>query len=201
MEIQKRIIEVATEMFFRVGIRSVTMDDIARELGISKKTIYQHFADKDTLVFEVTKNALEQEKCEQERIHKMAKNPIDEIILATQQMREMFQHIQSSLFFDLQKYHTKAWLLYAEHKKSFFELVLRNLREGQEQGLYRMKMNIEVLARLRIESVEMAFNNDFFSPRKYNLLDIQLEFIDHFLRGTLTQKGLELYETYNTITP
>lgn len=193
---KERILAVTEELFFRFGIRSVTMDDIAKALGISKKTIYLHFKDKDEIVEGVADQTLQRDKCESEKVHERAKDPIDEIIQSTQLMREMVANIHPALLFDLQKYHPKAWNRYKGHKEGFVKLVLRNIMEGQQQGLYREDIDPEILARFRVESIDVAFNTDTFPTKQFRLIDIQLQLIDHFLRGILTAKGLELYEKY-----
>lgn len=196
METKERILETSEELFFRFGIRSVTMDDIAKALGISKKTIYQHFKDKDAVVEGVAERTLQRDKCESEKVHDRAKDPIDEIIQSTRLMREMVANIHPALLFDLQKYHPKAWKRYISHKAGFVKIVLRNITEGQQQGLYREDINPEILARFRVESIDSAFNTDVFPTKQFSLVDVQLQLIDHFLRGILTATGLNLYEKY-----
>jgi TetR/AcrR family transcriptional regulator, cholesterol catabolism regulator len=194
VEIKERILIKSQELYFTRGIRSVTMDDIATELGISKKTIYHHFADKGTLVEESTIYFLQKEKCQEEKIFQQSKNPIDEIILNTQMMREMLGNINPSIFHDLQKFYPKVWGHYLEHKEKFKDDVYRNLMQGIKDGYYREDIQPAVMAKLRIESVDMAFNQEIFPSKEFNILDVQLAFIDHFIRGLVTEKGLKAYE-------
>jgi TetR/AcrR family transcriptional regulator, cholesterol catabolism regulator len=189
-----RILQKADAMFLRYGLRSVTMDDIAKELGISKKTIYLYFADKDALIDKVTEYMLEEEKNKAEEIYKVSKNPIEEIFLSTKMMKEMLQNINAVLFYDMQKYYPNSWQKYLDFKMHFLEIIKRNLNEGIFQKLYRADINVEILAKIRVEIVDMGFNMELFPPSKFNILDIQLENIDHFLRGIVTPKGLEVYE-------
>jgi TetR/AcrR family transcriptional regulator, cholesterol catabolism regulator len=189
-----RILQQADTMFLRYGLRSVTMDDIAKELGISKKTIYLYFADKDMLVDKVTEYMLNEEKNKADQIYKIAKNPIEEMFLSTKMMKEMLQNINAVLFYDMQKYYPESWKKYIAFKIHFLEIIKRNLKEGISLKLYRPEINIEILAKLRVESVDLGFNMEVFPASKYNILDIQLESIDHYIRGIVTQKGLEVYE-------
>lgn len=170
------------------------MDDIAAELGISKKTIYQHFEDKNALVEECSRHFLLKEKCREEQIENQVNDPIEEIIMSTKMMREMLGIINPVAFHDLQKYYPKAWAHYLNHKGSILEKMKSNLMKGMEQGLYREDLDVEILCKLRIESVDMAFNPDIFPEKKFRLLDVQLAFIDHFIRGIVTEKGLKAYE-------
>jgi TetR/AcrR family transcriptional regulator, cholesterol catabolism regulator len=189
-----RILQKADAMFLRYGLRSVTMDDIAKELGISKKTIYLYFADKDALIDKVTEYMLQEEKNKAEEIYKISKNPIEEIFLSTKMMKEMLQNINAVLFYDMQKYYPNSWQKYLDFKMHFLEIIKRNLNEGISQKLYRADINVEILAKIRVEIVDMGFNMELFPASKFNILDIQLENIDHFLRGIVTPKGLEVYE-------
>jgi TetR/AcrR family transcriptional regulator, cholesterol catabolism regulator len=189
-----RILQKADTMFLRYGLRSVTMDDIAKELGISKKTIYLYFADKDALIDKVTEYMLQEEKNKAEEIYKISKNPIEEIFLSTKIMKEMLQNINVVLFYDMQKYYPSSWQKYCDFKVYFLEIVKRNLQEGITQKLYRAEINIDILAKTRIETVDMGFNMELFPAVKFNLYDFQLENIDHYIRGIVTPHGLEVYE-------
>ncbi len=196
VDIKERILSSSEELFFRFGIRSVTMDDIAKALGISKKTIYIHFKDKYEIVEGVAEQTLNRDKCEAEEVHKRARDPIDEIIQSTKHMREMVANIHPALLYDLQKYHPKAWKRYVGHKEGFVKIVLRNLIQGQQQGLYRQNIDPEILARFRVESIDSAFDTTIFPTKQFRLIEIQLQLIDHFLHGILTPRGLELYEKH-----
>lgn len=194
VELKDRILQKAEELFFTLGFKSVTMDDIASELGISKKTIYQHFEDKNTLVAAVTEYAIDNEHCRDLELIQKASNPIEEILLSTQMMRDMLANVNPAIFHDLQKYYPAAWQKYLSNKDRFKEIVIKNLIAGKEQGYYREDIDVEILARLRIETVDLAFNVHVFPTKEFNLLNTQLEFIKHFIRGIVTEKGLKAYE-------
>ncbi|MFT6204440.1 MAG: AcrR family transcriptional regulator [Spirosomataceae bacterium] len=199
METKERILATAEELFFRFGIRSVTMDDIAKALGISKKTIYNHFKDKDEIVEEVTETALQKDKNECEQIYLQATDAIDEIMKSTQLMRDMVENMHPGVLFDLQKYYPKAWKRYLNHRNGFIEIVLRNLKKGKEAGLYQEGIDAEILARFRVASIDSAFDESIFPPKRFKLIDVQLQLLNHFLRGILTPQGLKLYENYNKV--
>ncbi|MFD2523758.1 TetR/AcrR family transcriptional regulator [Emticicia soli] len=195
MEIRERILQTAEALFRKFGIRSVTMDEIASELGISKKTIYQNFEDKDSIVHEIARLNMMCDIEESERIHKESANPIEQVFREATLLRKQASTINPAVFYDLKKYHPKTWQLFQEYNKvNFLEIVKNNLREGIEQGFYRAEIDIEILARLRLEEVECAFNRDVFPPEKFNQTEVHTTFIDHYLRGIMTQKGLDFYE-------
>lgn len=173
------------------------MDDIARELGISKKTIYQFFEDKNSLVNAVAEFAFNCDQKEMEAITALAKDPIDEVVRCSEFMRVSMAGMNPSLIYDFRKYHPSAWAVFQEYKNSYvLSMIRQNLNQGVAQGFYRTDMNLEVMARFRLEQVEMGLNNDIFPPEKFDLIAVQLELIHHFLRGILTPNGHKLYEQY-----
>ncbi|CAH0996331.1 hypothetical protein EMA8858_02462 [Emticicia aquatica] len=197
MEVRERILKAAEELFMKFGIRSVTMDEIASELGISKKTIYLHFEDKDAIVHEVATIIMACDQIESNRIYEIAENPIDEVFREIEMFKNHAAALNPVVVYDLKKYYPKTWQLFQQHKQTIFlELAKRNLKEGIEQGLYRSEINIEILSRLRIEEIDFTFDQSIFPHEKFNQFDVQKAFIDHFLRGIVTERGLEIYHKY-----
>jgi TetR/AcrR family transcriptional regulator, cholesterol catabolism regulator len=197
MEIKERILHKATEMCFRFGIRSVTMDDIAKELGISKKTIYQHFEDKDEIIYQIMNIEMERDKCEWGEVGKTSKNLIDKMISAMSLMRKGMEGMHSSLVFDIKRYHPRAWALFQNHKNHFIlETITNDLNAGIKEGMFRNEINVEFMAKFRLEQVEMGFDPEVFSSAKFNVAEIQTTLMDHFIRGILTEKGLKIYNSY-----
>lgn len=197
---RERILQETEELTFRYGIKSVAMDDIARELGISKKTIYQHFEDKDAIILAVVRSHFEKERCIALEKQAEAKDPIQEVVWSSEMMRQQMAEMNPTVMFDMKKYHPKAWELFAEFKNNFVQSFIKeNLLRGIEEGLYRNDINIEILAKMRLELVEIGFDPQVFPTAKFNMMDIQLVFLDHFIRGVVTEKGLELYQKYLTI--
>lgn len=196
VEVKERILLIAKELFFKYGIRSVTLDEMARELGISKKTIYQHFKDKNHIVHEVIMFFLQKDREYSEAIYKSAKDPIHEVIETTVCIRENVSNVHTSLFYDIQKYHPKAWNLYLEQRQFYYEIIRRNLKEGIEQGYYREDINPDILALLRLASIELGFGSDSFTKKNFDFMEIQAQTIDHFIRGVVTEKGKQLYTEY-----
>ncbi len=196
VEVKERILLIAKELFFKYGIRSVTLDEMARELGISKKTIYQHFRDKDHIVYEVVLFFLEKDREYSENIYQQSKDPIHEIIETTACIGENISNVNTGILHDIQKYHPRAWSLYLEQKKFYLTNILRNIREGVRSGYYRPEINQEIMAWIRLSSVELAFNSELFSGTNGNFAEIQFQIVDHFIRGIVTEKGKQLYTEY-----
>jgi AcrR family transcriptional regulator len=192
-----KILQGALELFLKYGIRSVSMDDIARHLSISKKTIYQYFVDKDDIVTQATTNHMVHTKADFDNLTKVSKNALDELMRIQMFMRKNMQDMNPSLLFDLKKYHNKAWSAWVDHKnKDIRESVVRNLKQGMEEGLYRSNLSPEILAMLRIESIQWLYDGQIVPTEKFKMVDIQTQMLDHFMYGLLTEKGRKLYEKY-----
>lgn len=197
MPVRERILKTAVDLFWRYGVKSITMDDIAKELGISKKTIYQHFNDKDAIVKEVVEQELACEKIDIERLEAEASDPIEEVLRTSDYIQASFGTISPVLLHDLKKFHPKAWNLFQKHKyEHIIQSIADNLQRGIAMGLYRDTINVDVLARMRVEQIEMAFDPVIFPPQKFSMIDVHIQLIHHFLRGILTDKGFTLYNTY-----
>lgn len=195
-DIKIKILKGTEELFLRYGVRSISMDDIARHLSVSKKTLYQHFADKDDLVVHITRNILENNVKECEAIRDGAENPIEELARVTVFLKKTMEEINPTMLFDLQKFHPKAWSLWLEFKNRFIhEDVVRNLDAGIAGG-YMRPINKDVLAILRVEFVQLAFNQDIFPREKFNLVEVQSQILEHFVMGIVTEKGKKLYLKY-----
>ncbi|MCF0056676.1 TetR/AcrR family transcriptional regulator [Dyadobacter sp. CY356] len=194
---KERIIKEAFKLFWRYGIKSVTMDDIAKDLGISKRTIYQHFPDKEAIVILVIEQELESQKCQMDKMDEDQLNPIEQMVLGADYMRVSLAHMNPVVFHDLKKYHPLAWDLFHQYKHEYITKGIReNLVEGVETGLYRKEINVDMLSILRIEQVLMALDPNIYPADKFNMMNVQMEFVHHFLHGILTEKGFEYYTKY-----
>jgi AcrR family transcriptional regulator len=196
-DIKDRIIQGAKELFMKYGVRSVSMDDVARHLSVSKKTLYQYFADKDELVTTAVTLHMDSDMERYNNLHKTSKNAIEELVMISSIMKQEFQKLHPSLLFDLQKYHAKAWAAWMGHKQVHIKnSIVRNLRQGMEEGFFRTDLQVEVLALLRLEMIQMTFDESIFPPEKFNLTEVSLQLFDHFVYGLLTDKGRKVYEKY-----
>ena len=200
MKAEERILEAASELFFRHGIKSITMDEIASHLGMSKRTIYDSYDDKDAIVKALTLFELSIQEKELQDIRKQAENSIDEIMRAMGCIKRTFGKINQSVFYDLQKYYPAAWKHFRNFKEQKMQVfVEENLKRGIKQALYRKDLKIKILARFRIEEVEMGFNTGMFPSSKFDLTEVQLVLLDHFLHGIVTLKGHRLINKYKQV--
>lgn len=197
MDTKEKILGSAEELFIRYGIRSVTMDDVARDASMSKKTLYQYFDNKDGLVLEVALRHFEKETKDFNEIKDQANDAIHEVMLVSQCLRKHVFRMNPSLLFDMQKYHGTAWDEYLKFKHSTIRGNIEdNIRRGMEEGYFRPEIDAEILSILRVEQVQLAFNQKIFSSDKWDLPTIQLQLMDHFVNGLLTDKGREKYKDY-----
>jgi TetR/AcrR family transcriptional regulator, cholesterol catabolism regulator len=196
-ETKDKILIGAETLFMKYGIRSVSMDDIARQLSVSKKTLYQHFADKDELVTMMSQKHMERDVKEYDAIAKGSENSIDELNKISLQIKCDMEDMNPSLLFDLQKFHPKAWALWLDHKNDFIKnSIVRNLKQGINEGYFRAEINPEMMGISRLILIEAAFDGNLFPRDKFNLVDIQSQFFDHFVYGLCTDKGRKLYQKY-----
>lgn len=196
-ETRDRILSAAEDLFMRYGFRTITMDEIAKHLGVSKKTIYQHFADKEEIVCSCIESHLNFEKCTATEIWSKVSNPVEEFIVEAQHLKFTLNSVHPTILFELRKYHPKAWSIFQEHKEKWIlQSIIDNLRKGIEMGLYRSDINPEILARLRVEQISMGFDPEIFPSQLFDLKTIHLQLIEHFLHGILSDKGREFLTLY-----
>jgi len=193
----ERIKQKAADLFMQYGLRSVSMDDIANGLGISKKTIYQYYADKDELVdaFITEKINHNQSCCELDK--DAAENAVHEIFLAIDMMMEIMSSMNPALLFEMQKYHPAAFERFYKHKNDYlFTVIKDNLLRGIKEGLFRNDLNVDILARFRVESMMLPFQPDFHTKTKYTLFEIEEELLLHYLFGLVSERGYQLTVQY-----
>jgi len=173
------------------------MDAIANELGISKKTIYQHFPDKDSMVYEVVKMFTEEDLAKWEELDRLYSNVIEKMFKSFEMTKDLITQMNPRLLYEIQKYFPNAFTLFAEHsEKCINENLIADFKKGAQFGYFRNDIDFELLARLRMAEVNFAFNPDFYPNNKLPLYETQLVMLDIFMRGILTEKGLTLYTSY-----
>jgi TetR/AcrR family transcriptional regulator, cholesterol catabolism regulator len=197
METKEKILLKANDLYMRYGIRSVTMDEIALQSGVSKKTIYQFYKDKDELVEAVVNEKIKYtEQCCDGDVSKSI-NAVEEIFKTIDMLEEVFKNMNPSVMFDLKKYHNNAFIKLEKHKSEYvYNMVKDNLERGIAEGLYRQDINLEILARYRVESMMLPFNPEFYFKTKNSLVDVETEILLHYLHGITNPKGYKLILKY-----
>jgi len=186
---------------FQTGVKHVIMDDLANQLGISKKTIYQYFKDKDALVssvveFELANHAL---ICNQSM--QAADNAVHEIFLLMAVIQEMFNRMNPLALFEIEKYYPLAFEKIKNHKEEFiFSMIRTNLEKGIAEGLYRKDVDVNILSKYKLETSFIPFNIQVFHPNKFDMLKVNLQIIEHFVYGVATLEGHKLMDNYKLST-
>ncbi|RYE56904.1 MAG: TetR/AcrR family transcriptional regulator [Sphingobacteriales bacterium] len=195
--IRDRIKKSAHDLVMRYGIRSVSMDDFASSLGMSKKTIYQYYKDKDELVDAVVSDIILRNKeicvCDRDE----SKDAIHELFLALDMMSVIMESMNPVVMFDMQKYHPACFGKFLKHKDEYlYSVVKQNLLRGMREELYRTDVNVELMARFRVDSILIPFNPGFTQNVKLGLDEVHKELLIHFLYGIVNPKGYKLIQKY-----
>ncbi len=174
------------------------MDDVAKELGMSKKTIYQFVENKADLVNLTMKSYIEEERKQLDSILKPSKNSIDEMIQMISYFIHQVQEFNPSALNDLQKYYPETWSIYNEYRFDFMlSRITENLKSGVSQGVYRNDLNTDVISKLYIGGVDILINQAYFPSEKYTFIETYKEYLNYHLRGIVSAKGLKYIEQHN----
>lgn len=174
------ILNVADQLFKSRGIVSVTMDDIAHKMGISKKTIYQTYKSKDEIVSTLAKKFFQEQK-EKYANMKNASSALEELLLLLKYLQDLFEILQPRLIHEIQKYYPDIWTMTLKNKnENLLERVKQNLVRGIKEKLYRDDIDVDFIAKIRAAEIELAFN-DYIFPKS------------HFPKSKIAEQLLNLY--------
>lgn len=190
-----KILEKAAEMFLNFGFKSVTMDDIAREIGVSKKTIYAHFKNKTDLVSEVT-DTMFCAICDGiDMIHDQQKNPIKELYEVKHFVMTYLKDEKSSPQYQLQKYYPNIFVSLKKKQFEFMQSCIKeNLTRGIEQKLFRADIDIDFMARIYFNGMLGIKDPELFPLQKFSMNTLMNYYLEYHLRGICSLKGLEELE-------
>ena len=175
------------------------MDEIAAQLGIFKKTIYQFFTDKDDMVSAVIDREIRKNEEECVQFRQQAENAVHQIFMAQDSVEEMLKYTNPLMLYDLEKHHPRAYQRLKEFKYQFlYKILVDNLQWGVEGGLYREGMDKDVVVKARIENAFLVFNPDVFPHSRYKVAEVAYELAIMFLYGVANDKGRTLIEKYTT---
>lgn len=189
---EKEILLQAGELFAKYGIKSMTMDDVSRQLGISKKTLYQYVDNKKDLVKKSIQLHINDEKCCMEDVLSSKGNAIDELMKMTKMVGSQMKEMHPSVIFDLKKYHLEAYKCLANHRDDFIYVsIKRNIENGMRSGLYRSNINPEILTRLYLSMVNVIMDPESSILEGHSKSEIYIEMIRYHIRGIASAKGRE----------
>ncbi|MDX1327145.1 MAG: TetR/AcrR family transcriptional regulator [Arenibacter sp.] len=192
---KETILEKATEMFLNLGFKSVTMDDLAQEIGISKKTIYSHYENKTKLVEECTNQLFNKISIGIEAICAIGKNPIAELYDIKKFVFENLKDEKSSPQYQLEKYYPKISHQLKDKQHALMEkCTVNNLERGLKLGLYREDLNIDFASRIYIAGIASIQNPDIFPQDLFSFGRLQSYFLEYHLRSITTPMGKKILE-------
>lgn len=190
------IIKATALLFKKYGIRSISMDDVAREMGISKKTLYQYVENKTDLV----KKVLDEHLC-----HYCSKknseegknlNAIDVLLEVSKDVNKNFKEFKPTVTYDLQKYYPDLFRSFIDRKRDvLFEDVKNNIQQGIDEGIYRDDLHVELIARLYLKKLENIHDPEFIVSNKFTFKNLFEVMFESHIRGIANQKGIEYLES------
>lgn len=191
----KFIIEKVSALYLQYGIKSVTMDDVARELGISKKTLYKYVDNKTELVSHFIDYILEQRLCNVQEIQKEKHNAIEELFKVNEYVIELLRNYNPSTEYDLRKYYPQQYEKIRKHRRTnMYQAVLANIQKGKKEGLFRSELNEDIIARVHVSRIENSFANEMFSIEELTSKEFIVEMMEYHIRGIASKKGIEFFE-------
>lgn len=192
-EQQEKWLKRVEELFFKLGIKSLTMDDVARELGISKKTLYSFVENKDDLVAKVMERHMAEQCKVDEVMHAEASDAVDEMVRIIQQIVSELGKMKPNVVHEMQKYHREVWNRINDYQHSYIlNLARQNLEWGRRDGLYRTDFDLETAARFYIAGAMIIFDEQYFPKPPYTYDFLFKEFITNYLHSIVSEKGLKM---------
>jgi len=191
MDLKERIIENASALFFQKGVKSMTMSDVANELGISKRTLYEVFRDKEDLLENCITMHIEKTDKAIQSLADNSEDVIDAMMRIYARSLNEIQTINHSVMHDLKKYHSRLYKKVEENQRENASVLLPLLEKGVKQGFIRNDINLEIILWLVKSQFKALISDDYFPSNKYSLNDFIQAIILNFMRGIATPSGVK----------
>lgn len=180
-------------LYRKYGIKSVTMDDVAHELGISKKTLYQFVTDKTELVQQVVEHVRQCNFSSMRRKEGTDLNAIEELIEVSQHVNTVMKDHSPTYEYDLKKYYPDIYRsLMSARRKLMYESMISNIRKGKKEGVYRMDLDETIIAKLHLLRIENMQTTEIFKEEEMHSQKFFREVFVYHIHGLATEKGLEI---------
>lgn len=192
----ERIIRGAQSLFLQYGLKSNTMDDIARHIGVSKKTVYKHVSNKEDLLQKVLKFHFTQISGALDEISDQSENAIDELLRMDEFMTELGKSQNPTFLYEMQKFYPDSWALVKGWRRDYIlKSVVRNLEKGKKDGLFRKELNAELIAMIHLQTIESITDTSVFPIDKYNTEEVMHEYLLYHMHGLVNDKGYDYLKT------
>jgi AcrR family transcriptional regulator len=189
----ENILDKVSVLYRKYGIKSITMDDVAHELGISKKTLYQFVGDKTELVEKVVEHTRHCSFAGMKELKEMGGNAIERLIQVSQQVQALLKDHSASYEYDLKKYYPGIFKkLMSARRKLMYEAMLANIRQGKKEGIYRDELDEEIIAKLHLLRMENLQSTELFSEEEIQSPKFFREIFVYHIHGLATSRGLEI---------
>ncbi len=199
-DVKKRIIEESLKLFMKYGVKSITMNEIAQSCGISKRTLYENFEDKDELLSICVKTMNAHSRNENQLLEDKSKSVLDFFMQSVQQLGEKTSQVNPTFFRELHKFHPNIAKEQLEHvENTVIPHMTALIQKGIAEGVFRTDINIELIIRLLLSQFDHIINSDFIEKVKVPVPQIFQTVILHFVRSIATQKGLKNIEAFGKI--
>jgi AcrR family transcriptional regulator len=182
-------------LYMKYGIKSVTMDDVSRELGISKKTLYQYISDKNELVEKVVELELKEKDVFFKTTNHKNTNAIENIFEVHRMVQQMIRDYNPATDYDLRKYYPELYARVLKKRREYiYNNILGNLKKGKSEGLYRSDFNDELIAKVQLSRVESGFDDTIFTQEELQSSQLFWEIFIYHIRGIANERGLVVLE-------
>ncbi len=191
-ELESKILAKAIELFMSIGVRNTTMDDLARELGVSKKTLYRVISNKADLVRICVERDIMKKETEVKEIQQQSEDVLEEMLKIGASVTNSLRTFQVSVIHDLMKFYPESWAIIEDHKNRFIRSVVhKNIVEGIKAGFYRADIQADVIINFFIQGTDICMNSQLYINEQYNYSSVYKEFLIYHIRGIATDKGIE----------
>ncbi len=189
------ILEKVAALYMKYGVKSITMDDVARELGISKKTLYQYVENKNELVEKVVDYVINLKDCSFKEIAEKKMNAIEKLIEVNMHIITSMKEYNPATEYDLKKYYPELYAkMHSIRRQRMYESIVANIKKGKEEGLYRKELKEEIIARLQVSRFMNMHEDELLSKNDIQRSEFIHELFIYHIRGIANEKGLNVLE-------
>ncbi|MFZ1748834.1 MAG: TetR/AcrR family transcriptional regulator [Saprospiraceae bacterium] len=190
MNLKDTLLATSFELFLKYGIKSVSMDDISKKLGISKKTIYGCVDTKENLIIDIIEKHIHRDQTDILKILKSSEDAVAEMVNITRHVLIFLRKMTPSLIYDLKKYHPHAWhKMETSHIEFIQQTIFTNLVRGQKEGLYRNDFDPLIISMLYVHKSMTITDQDKFPLDKFERVNLFKEMVTYHLHGIVSEEG------------